>query len=389
MSFNLMELAKGALTDKIMGSIGGLLGTDAKATSGGIGAALPALIGGMMKKTSTSGGASEVFGVLDKHDGGMLGDLGGIFDGGEKQEGMLSMGQGLLKMIFGGGLSGILETIGKLSGLKSGMIGKLLSVLAPVVMGILGKQKKSAGWDIGNFTSAMASQKDHLPKMDSGLMDSLGIGSMLSSAKGVASGAVGAASDAAGAVGGAVSGGVDKAADVAAGGANMLKILLPVILLGALAFLAWKFLLPGATAGDDENKKTDDTSQVAPGGQGGQGGQGTLGLGGGGAGMAAAIPGQFTRIYDGAKAAVSDVTDVPTAEAARDKFDGFTTKLGTLTPMMGNLPEAAKTQIGEGISGFTSELPSMLDKAYNIPGVEDVLKPSVDGFLEKLGGFGK
>ena len=53
MSVNIMDLVKGAVSDQVMGQIGGLLGTDAKKTPSLFETAAGSILGGMMKKGST------------------------------------------------------------------------------------------------------------------------------------------------------------------------------------------------------------------------------------------------------------------------------------------------------------------------------------------------
>ncbi len=357
MSFNLMDLAKGAISNQIKNKIGGILGMDDKAAGGAIETALPALIGGIIKKGSTPSGAGEVFGVLKDHDGGILENLGGIFDGGKQQDSYLEKGQGLLGLIFGGGLNGILGTIGSVIGMKSGLVGKMLSFLAPVVMGLLGKQNKSAGWDISGFSKALEAQKSHLPKMDGGLMNSLGIGDLMGSAKD-------AVSDTAATVGSAVSGGVDQAANTAgqaaSGGMNILKMLLPLILLAALAFLVWRFVIsPGGE--DPANNNTNPSISVP---------------------NIDDLKGQLGGMFTGTTDAITGITDIPSAESARDTINGYTSRLDTLG--LSKLPDTMKSTVTEQFLGFSGQLDAPLKKAYEIEGVQNIVKPSIDGMIEKF-----
>ena len=53
MSVNIMDLVKGAVSNQVMGQIGGLLGTDAKKTPSLFETAAGSILGGLMKKGST------------------------------------------------------------------------------------------------------------------------------------------------------------------------------------------------------------------------------------------------------------------------------------------------------------------------------------------------
>lgn len=362
MSFDLVEMTKSAVGGQVSGKIGGLIGLDEEATGSAVNAAIPVLIGGMIKKTSTSHGASEMFGMLDKFDGGMLDNLGGIFDGGQKQSGMMDMGQKVLALIFGDKLNSILEAIAKLTNRKPGTVSTLLGVLCPVVMSVLGKQKKAAGWDIGNFTSTMAEQKSNLSGIDPALIDGIGIGFLLGPGQEKAAEALGEASKAMGA-------GVDKAGDMAGhaaqGAGNLMKILLPVILLAAVGFLAWKFLFTGGGIEPGKTKEAPAPAVVALAEE---------------KGAVAKLSG----VFEGVTGAIDGIRDKASAELAADKLGGISENIEKLG--LGKLSGSKKLALKVAVSGFRAKLDRMLETVYKIPGVEDALKPAIDNLQEKLGG---
>ena len=55
------------------------------------------------------------------------------------------MGGAILGHVFGGKQDRVAGTLGKSTGLQSGQILKLLAMLAPIVMAVLGKQNKQSG----------------------------------------------------------------------------------------------------------------------------------------------------------------------------------------------------------------------------------------------------
>lgn len=161
MSFNLLELAQGAIGKQVLGSIGGILGEDEKTTSSAISAGLPALIGGLINKSSTSAGANDLFGLLDKQDDGILDDLGGLLGGGN-HESFLGQGSGLLGTLLGANQSGLIRLLCKATGLGDGKIATVLSILAPIVMGLLKRQRKTANLDAGGLGGLLKGQQRHI-----------------------------------------------------------------------------------------------------------------------------------------------------------------------------------------------------------------------------------
>ena len=99
-----------------------------------------------------------------------MGDIGGILGGllgggapagaggagGSGGGGMMEMGGAILGHIFGGKQGNVAASVGKSTGLQSGQILKLLALLAPIVMAVLGKQhRQSGGLDQGGLSDIL------------------------------------------------------------------------------------------------------------------------------------------------------------------------------------------------------------------------------------------
>lgn len=353
MSFNLMEMVKEAVSDKASAAMAGVLGSDPQAAEGAAGMALPAMIGGLLKKTSSSTGASELFGMLDVYDGSQLDELGDAFDGGAKQADWLSDGKGILETVFGGNMSAIIGRVAKATGMDSSTVGKLFSMLAPIVMGVLGKHKQTAGWDISGFTSAMGEQKGYLAKLDPGLLDSLGLNDMMGSAKQAAGAVTGVASSAA-------SGGMDKATESAGQAGSLLKMLVPLILIAVLAFVAWKFLFSGNS--QQPGSKKEPAKIEAP------------------ADTGTAV--RLRQTLNTAKNAIGNITDEASAQVAADKVKELTPGLDALN--LSSLTGARKRTVATAFAAARRPLDRALEKAYKIPGVKPIMEPAIDGLMEKV-----
>lgn len=50
-----------------------------------------------------------------------------------------------------------MDMVSQISGLEQGKAGNLMSILAPIVMGMLGRQKQQSGIDAGGLASILAS----------------------------------------------------------------------------------------------------------------------------------------------------------------------------------------------------------------------------------------
>jgi hypothetical protein len=145
------------------------VGADEGQTQGLIQAALPLLMGALARNASTPEGAQSLAGALDRdHDGSILDNLGGFLGSGDT-----SAGSGILGHLFGGGHSAIADALGSRFGLNSGQTMQILMMLAPVVMGMLGRAKQQQGLDPGGL-SDMLGQQSAQAQQASGMMGMLG-----------------------------------------------------------------------------------------------------------------------------------------------------------------------------------------------------------------------
>ena len=127
------------------------LGTDEAKTSQAIAMALPMLLGGLAHEVETPAGAQSLNRALDEdHDGSVLDNVSAIF--GAPTSGAADVGvpralngAGILGHILGGRREPVQQGIGKATGLNSQQVGRLLMMLAPMVMAYLGRRKRQAG----------------------------------------------------------------------------------------------------------------------------------------------------------------------------------------------------------------------------------------------------
>ena len=119
------------------------LGTDTAATSNAVSMALPILLGALSKNASNADGAASLDKALDSHDGGILGNLGAILGGG----GGGGIGGAILGHVLGSRRAPVEEGVGRATGMNAQQVGRLLMMLAPLVMGVLGRMKRQQNVD--------------------------------------------------------------------------------------------------------------------------------------------------------------------------------------------------------------------------------------------------
>jgi hypothetical protein len=148
---NLTGLLNDALNSDTVSQISQQLGADEGTTGNAIQAALPMLLGGLANNSASEEGASALAGALDRdHDGSVLDDLAGFL-------GNYSSGQGagILGHIFGGSQGAVEQGVSQASGLDMGKVGPLLMMLAPIVMGALGRSQRQSGMGAGDLAGLL------------------------------------------------------------------------------------------------------------------------------------------------------------------------------------------------------------------------------------------
>ena len=130
--------------------IAGKLGVQSGQASSAVNAAIPAILAGLTKNTQKPEGAAALSGALEKdHDGTVLED-GSYFDSYHDKQ-----GDNILGHVFGDKKPAVQSQVSALSGMDLAQGGELMKMLAPLVMGYLGKEKSSGGLDISSLSQIL------------------------------------------------------------------------------------------------------------------------------------------------------------------------------------------------------------------------------------------
>ena len=151
-----LEALLGLLQGQDIGNLASQVGGNEGETKNGVMAALPAMLAALGKNAGTEKGAEELNNALEKkHDGSILDNLSGYLSNPDLKD-----GTGILNHLFGNQTSNVANAVSQSSGLDTNGSMKMLQMLAPILMGILGQQKKQNNLDakgLGNLTSMLAS----------------------------------------------------------------------------------------------------------------------------------------------------------------------------------------------------------------------------------------
>lgn len=170
---DLMSILQSQLSDDVLEQLGQQIGADKQQTAQAANGIMTSLLGGLANNASQEGGLSSLMGALDKnHDGSVLDDIMGLI-GNAGQGAGASDGMGILGHVLGGNQEVVAQQVSERSGLDMGQIMKLMPILAPIVMGALGKMRSQGGLSLEDLPALlMGTAQDSA--QNSGMGDLLG-----------------------------------------------------------------------------------------------------------------------------------------------------------------------------------------------------------------------
>lgn len=134
---DIFALLNGGLGKEVIESISKESGASKKDTQTVVTAALPAILGALQNNASSGGAGGILQAISTKHDGSILDNLAGALGSVAASD-----GEGILKHVLGSSQNSLQKAISKKSGVSATTVSKILALLAPIVMGYLGRETK-------------------------------------------------------------------------------------------------------------------------------------------------------------------------------------------------------------------------------------------------------
>ena len=190
MASSLLDSLMSLAGPQIMGSLASRLGEPEGKVNDGLKTAGGAILASLASKSTDSGFMGQIFSMITGPAvSGILGNLSGLASGGASGP-VADLGSKFLGLVLGGQQSAVTSAIASAAGLKNSSAQGLLSMAAPLVLGMLGGKAAGGGLNASSFASMLggeaSSLRSLLPAGFSSLLPSLpslpNVGSMASSA---------------------------------------------------------------------------------------------------------------------------------------------------------------------------------------------------------------
>lgn len=152
----ILDLVNSDLGKQIIGNISEQTGISQDQASNVVSSSLPELLGAMQGNMLNGDGANGLLSALTsgKHDGSILDNVSGFLNGGD-----FSDGSKILNHLLGDKTDALATGISSKTGVSSSIITKILPMLAPIIMGYLGKQTQkgnvSSTSDLGGLLGSL------------------------------------------------------------------------------------------------------------------------------------------------------------------------------------------------------------------------------------------
>jgi hypothetical protein len=375
MATNIVSVVSQFLTPDSIGRISDSLGLDRTGAQSAVGAAVPSLLAGLGTVAARPDGAQKVADAV-RQQSGMLDTVASVLGTG-RQTALVDTGSQLLSSLLGGrSQSALADAVGSFSGIGRGGATSLLGMLTPIVMGSLAKFLGS-GFDVHNLTNMFAGQKQNIAAaLPSGFASQLAgtdiFDSIADGARKTGAAAADAARSAASATSSAAYAAAGTGRRAAAGTSRWLYWAIPVL---AVA-IGGIYLMSGQNnRGTDtliNDRAGSDNIKLAaylP--------QGII-VQGSDVGKA------MTDSLEGLRATLASVTDEASAEKALPRLGEITAQVDKIASLKSQLSPEQRSALAGMIRPGMTAVGNVSRKALAIPGVSQVLEPTLDELTQKI-----
>jgi outer membrane protein OmpA-like peptidoglycan-associated protein len=156
--------------------IASVIGESPGKTQTALSSVLPAIMSGLATKASTTQGATELLDVMKRNnlDTGQYAEVAGAIGAPNAATNLIGTGNSLLSTLFGSQTKGLTDWVASHAGINPASSGSLLSLVMPLVLGLIGRRLGSGG--ASGLMSLLGNSGSYLQNAPAGLANVLGLG---------------------------------------------------------------------------------------------------------------------------------------------------------------------------------------------------------------------
>jgi hypothetical protein len=369
MATNLVSYMMQFLTPEMVGRIAAPLGLNRGDAQSGVSAGVPALLAAFSGLADKPGGAQSLVNTI-KQQSGVLDNFASMV-GGANQSSFIERGSSLLTSLLGThDQAGLTGAVARFSGLGQNRATSLLGMLTPLVMGLIGRHIGARGVDSGSLTSLLASQREQIAQaLPAGMgeaLDRAGVGTGLESVRAPAAQAARPTASTSPAPGPRPATDT-RAARGSTSSSNWVYWAIPLLLLGGLL----QYLFGPGPHRQQQAMQQAPTPEVTA------------------TNKSVMVDGVDVKNTLGdsmsdVRTSLQGVSDVDTARAALPKLDAAKNQIDRVSGLAGQLTQDQRKTIASVVAPAMPLIDQLSNKVLDMPGVGDVLRPTLDPVKTKL-----
>jgi outer membrane protein OmpA-like peptidoglycan-associated protein len=160
MAFSLLDSVKNYFHSEFISKAAALLGENNVAVGKAVNAGIPAVLAGIVSNAQANGGGNLLSAAKQAAASGMPEAPENLFAGAGSS--LLSTGSTFISSIFGSNSGAIANLISNFSGVKSSTANTILSAIAPIALGFIGREATSNNLSASGLTNWLSSQKQEV-----------------------------------------------------------------------------------------------------------------------------------------------------------------------------------------------------------------------------------
>ena len=179
MATNLLNVLANEFRGDVVNRIAGGIGESPAKTESALGGVLPALLGGLMTRASSTEGAAGLIDLLKRNDfdAARYANPASAITGPEDVSALSRFGAPLLEGLFGTRTNAVTDWLASSTGVSRSSSSSLMSLALPFVLSLIGRQLGSSGWSASGLMSLLSGQRGFLQQAaPAGLAGLLGLG---------------------------------------------------------------------------------------------------------------------------------------------------------------------------------------------------------------------
>src|SRR5262245_8152554 len=166
MASTLVESLSGLMTPDLIGKTASSLGESTAGITKATRAAFSSMLAGVLGKGHSPGAMDQLYRLIasPSNDGSVLNNVGGLVSsvtsGATSQ--ITDLGSRFLSQLFGSQVGGVAGAVGHYAGIRNSSASVMFGMVAPLVLGALGKAVRTQGLNAGGLRDMLSSQKESI-----------------------------------------------------------------------------------------------------------------------------------------------------------------------------------------------------------------------------------